>query len=113
MTGVGGALLLATGVLGLLAGLFFLVFIGYPYHPYYGYGYGHGMLLPYILCPAIVGVFSIFAILGGICCLQKKNFPLAIVGAVLGIFTYGFGIGSILSILALIFIAISKNAFRE
>lgn len=79
----------------------------------YPYGYGMYFLGPYLLCVAIIGVFSVFALLGGLFSLRKKNFAIAIVGAILGIFTLGFFIGSILSILALIFIAISKNAFQR
>ncbi|MEW6069317.1 MAG: hypothetical protein AB1485_01745 [Candidatus Thermoplasmatota archaeon] len=111
LTAAGGGLLLATGVLGLLTILFLFMFMGYPFYPY-GCGYGY-YLFPYILCPIIIVIFSILAILGGVCSLQKRSFGLAITGSVLGIFTWGFYIGSILSIIALIFIAISKDAFRK
>jgi len=57
-------------------------------------------------------VFSVVALLGGLFSLQRKMLPLALLGAILGIFTLGlFFIGFILSIAALILIVYSRFEF--
>jgi len=57
-------------------------------------------------------VFSGLALLGGLFSLQRKIFPLSLLGAILGIFTLGvFLIGFILSIAAVIFLVYSRYEF--
>ncbi len=55
---------------------------------------------------------SIPALIGGIFCFLKKYFVIAIVGAIFGIISIGFFIGSILSIVALVLILLSKDEFK-
>lgn len=62
---------------------------------------------------AIIGIIlSIFTLLGGISALKRKHFGLAAVGAVLGFISPFFIIGTILSVVALILLAMSKDEFK-
>jgi hypothetical protein len=58
-----------------------------------------------VLCGAVLLVLGIMAILGGIFAIQRKNFALALIG---GIFT----VPSILGLIGLILIAVSKDEFK-
>jgi hypothetical protein len=65
-----------------------------------------------MICGAIFIVFGIMVIIGGVSAITRKSFALALIGSILGIFTVGYYFtGSILSIVALILIAISKDEF--
>ena len=65
-----------------------------------------------LLCGALGTIFGIFAIIGGIMAIQRKVWALALIGSILGLFTVGFIFeASILSLVALILIAISKDEF--
>jgi uncharacterized membrane protein HdeD (DUF308 family) len=66
-----------------------------------------------LICGIIFIVFGILAIVGGISSITRKSWALALIGSILGLFTIGFYFtGSILSIISLILIAISKNEFQ-
>jgi hypothetical protein len=59
-------------------------------------------------------VFSVVALIGGLFSFQRKILPLALLGAILGIFTLGpFFICTILSIAAVILIVYSRDEFGE
>ena len=62
---------------------------------------------------AIIGIIiSIFPILGGILAIQRKIWAGAIVCSIIGIFSIGFvGLTSILCIIAVILLFLSKNQF--
>ena len=65
-------------------------------------------------CSIILVIFSVFALLGTITCLRRRNLDIAGVGSILGIFSFGFlMIGSILSIIAFILIMMSKEEFED
>jgi hypothetical protein len=66
-----------------------------------------------VLICGIIGItFCVFALLGGVMAVQRKMWGLALVGSILGLFTIGFyGISSILSLVALILIAVSQREF--
>ena len=66
-----------------------------------------------ILICGIIGItFSVFALLGGIMAVQRKMWGLALTGSILGLFTVGFvGEASLLSLIALILIAVSHREF--
>ena len=57
-------------------------------------------------------VFSLVALAGGICSFQRKFFPVALLGSLCGLFTIGpLFFGSILSLVALVLIIISRYEF--
>jgi hypothetical protein len=59
-----------------------------------------------VLCGTVVLVLGIIAILGGIFAIQRKSFAIALIG---GIFT----VPTILGLIGLILIAVSKDEFRS
>jgi len=65
-------------------------------------------------CSIILAIFSVFALLGSLSCLRRRNLDVAIAGSVIGIFVFGFFmIGSLLSIIALIMIIRSREEFEN
>jgi len=65
-------------------------------------------------CSLIIGIFSIFALFGAITCIRRRNFDIALVGAAIGIFCFGFFfVGSIISIIAFILIFKSRDEFLD
>ncbi len=58
-------------------------------------------------------IVSIPALIGGVFCFMRRYELIAIIGAIFGIFSIGFLIGSILSIVALVLILISREEFRK
>ncbi|UCH89546.1 MAG: carboxypeptidase-like regulatory domain-containing protein [Thermoplasmata archaeon] len=62
-------------------------------------------------CSVLILFFSIFAIIGAYYSFVRKNYWLAKMGAVFGIFAVGFVIGAILALVALILLLMSKDAF--
>lgn len=68
----------------------------------------------FTICGVTECVLSIFAILGGIFALKRKMKTVALVGGILGVFTIGpiFFISTILSLIGLILIIMSKNEFQ-
>ena len=64
------------------------------------------------ICTTIGLIISIFPILGGLFSIQRKNWSFCIVMAVIGLFTIGpLFISSLLSLIGLILIILSKNEF--
>jgi len=65
-----------------------------------------------MICGVIFMIFALLTLLGGVMSFLRKSWGFAMLGAIFGIFTLGpYGIGSILSIVALILILISKDEF--
>ena len=65
------------------------------------------------ICAIIGIIISIFPILGGILSIKRKMWGFTIVLSIIGLFTIGpILISSILSLIALILIALSKNEFE-
>ena len=64
------------------------------------------------VCGGIFIVLSIITLLGGIMALRRRMWGLALVGSILGLLIIGpVGVSSLLSFIALIIIAISRNEF--
>ncbi len=64
------------------------------------------------MCGAVLFVFAIIAIIGGIFGIRRKYFALAIAGGVFGLLGIGFFLGSVLALVGLILLAVSRNEFR-
>lgn len=65
-------------------------------------------------CSIIILIFSVFALIGTISCINRKNLDVAIAGSLLGLFSIGFFmIGAILSIAAFAVIMMSRDEFRD
>lgn len=67
-----------------------------------------------IVCFTIIFVFAVVAILGGVMAVKRKSWAVALIGSIFGLFTLGpLFVSSILSFIALILIAVSKEEFRQ
>lgn len=65
-------------------------------------------------CSIIIIIFSIFALLAAIVTYKRCHLDVAIVGSLIGILTIGFFmVGSILSIIALVLILMSRDEFEN
>jgi hypothetical protein len=65
-------------------------------------------------CAVIGCVLSIFPILGGILAIKKKLWGISLVGSIIGLFTLGIIFtSSILSLISLILLIISKKEFQN
>jgi hypothetical protein len=56
-------------------------------------------------------ICSIVALIGGYFSLRRKNYVLVLVSSIVAIFSFGFFIGSMLAIIALIIVIISSKEF--
>lgn len=66
------------------------------------------------ICATIGIILSIFPLLGGVLALKRKMWGIAIVMSIIGLFTVGpIFASSILALVGLILIAISKNEFQH
>lgn len=65
------------------------------------------------VCAIMAIIFSIIALIGGYFALKRKNFPIAIIGAILGIFSIGFFLGSILAVIALFLLILARHDFKK
>jgi hypothetical protein len=66
-----------------------------------------------VTCGIIGCILSILALTGGIVAVKRKAWGLAIVGGMLGLFTIGpFFVGSVMSLIGLILVAISRKDFQ-
>ncbi|KYK21575.1 hypothetical protein AYK25_08030 [Thermoplasmatales archaeon SM1-50] len=64
-------------------------------------------------CGIIGCILSVFTLTGGIVAVKRKAWGLAVVGGILGLFTIGpFLFGSIISLVGLIFVIISRKDFQ-
>jgi hypothetical protein len=96
----GGVLTIISGAIGIL---WVTLLFSDPFLGFLGFG----------TCFAISLVLSIMAIIGGIMALMRRMFPLAIIGAICGMFSFSFfGIGFVLGLIGLILIAVGKDAFN-
>jgi DNA-directed RNA polymerase subunit RPC12/RpoP len=67
-----------------------------------------------VWCSSIVIILSIATIFGFIASWKRQHFDAAVIGSIVGIFTIGFYfIGSILSIIAIILLLLSKEEFDD
>jgi len=65
-------------------------------------------------CSVILVIFSVFALLAAIMSFERQHLDVAIVGSIIGIFSFGFFmIGSIISIIALIIILKCRDEFEN
>lgn len=105
----GGSFLIVAGIIGLITPLLlFSVFspAGLLYQFYSSLG---GYILLGFVLPLF---FSTAVLVGGVCALQKRYYPLVIIGGVLGILCWGFYISTILSIIGLCLVFASGEEWR-
>ncbi|MDD1767958.1 MAG: zinc ribbon domain-containing protein [Methanomassiliicoccales archaeon] len=116
---IGGILVMISGVIGIVIGLTMAVAaaaIGDILGDLYGGMYGLdvlGMIEGIIVaCGVIWFIIGLIALIGGVFALRKKRWGIAIVGGVFALLTIGpYFLASILGLIGLILIAISKREF--
>ncbi len=67
-----------------------------------------------VVCGAIGIIFGLITLVGGVMALQRKKWSWALIGSILGLFMFGwtgYAEASILSLIAIILLAISRNEF--
>ncbi len=65
-------------------------------------------------CTIIIIIFSIIALLAGVACFKRQHLDAAVIGSLIGIFSFGFFfIGTILCIIALVIILKSREEFED
>jgi len=71
------------------------------------------MIQSFMLTCGIIGcILSIFTLAGGIVAIKRKSWGLAIIGGILGLFTIGYFLGSIMSLIGLILLIVSRKDFQ-
>ena len=63
------------------------------------------------VCMGTTIIFGAIAVIGGYLAFHRRHFPVVMVSSIFGMLSLGFGIGSILSIVALIVLLLSHNEF--
>jgi len=106
---IGGILIIVSAICGFIEGIL-IVWVGTLF------GSSSGGLTDvsgvFSACGIILFIFSILALLGGVSALMRKSWGLALVGGIFALFTIGpYFAGSILGLVGLIFIAMSRNDF--
>lgn len=66
-----------------------------------------------VVCSALMVVFGLVAIMGGVMAILRQQFPLAVIGGVSGVFAYGCALGSLLSLIGLILIVVMRKEFSR
>jgi len=112
---VGGILILVVGIMGLaIGGVFFAIDISDLDAYDFGSITGFEDTLQNILyvCGAIFVILGLIAAVGGFFGVRRKHWGLAILGGVLGLFIITpYFIGSLLSLVGLVLLAVSKKDF--
>jgi hypothetical protein len=66
----------------------------------------------YTICGSTTIIIAIISILGGICAIKKRQFLVAIIGSVLGLFTILYVLPGIIYIAALLLLILSRKEFQ-
>jgi len=109
--GLGGALIILSGLLALLTGIYTAVEPGYIMEMF------SDLDLPIeegvvVASGILTMIFGIIAMSGGYFAIRRRHWGLAIVGAILGMLASGvLGLGFILGLIGLILVAISRRDF--
>lgn len=103
----GGALLIVAGILGIIQWALLLAAGGAAV----GVGLPIDVAGIILVCGSIGVIFSLIALVGGVFAIQRKMWGLALAGGILGLFTLGFFIGSILALIGLILVAVARKEF--
>lgn len=112
---VGGVLVIVSGLIGIVTGLLFAALSGETedlLQETYGPDIVSAVEGVLVACGVIWFIIGLIALIGGVFAIKRKKWGFAIVGAVLALLTvWPYFIGSILGLVGLILIAISKNEF--
>lgn len=112
---VGSVLIIVAGILAAAMGAFYMTFdasdfeeLGVELPPEFSAEDLAGIMT---VCGTILIVFGAIAVIGGFFGLRRRHFGLVIAGGVLGLLGIGFLAGSVLALVGLILVAISRKEF--
>ena len=116
---IGGSLIIISGILGMILAL--MIFWGKDnvdftsIYQEYGYEISAEEIQAILnVCVAVLFIFAIIAILGGIMAMTKKSWGMGILGGIFALFCIGpYGIASLLGLIGLIFVAVSRGDFKR
>lgn len=110
MSIAGGALILVSGILGIIWwGLIIAAGAAtFSFMPMFGAELANIVFV----CGAIGVIFSLIAILGGVMGIMRKMWGISLVGGIFGLLAIGYFLGSLLALVGIILIAISKKDFQ-
>ncbi|MFP4545490.1 MAG: hypothetical protein ACLFPN_01405 [Methanomassiliicoccales archaeon] len=115
--GLGGALILISGILAILTGLYMAADAAAFVEMYESLseGLGYEITTDLILAVgAITIIFGVIAVVGGYMAVKRRRWGLAVAGGVLAFFASGgFFLGTLLGLIGLILVAISRKEFRD
>lgn len=109
---IGGALLVVAGLMGLAVGAVLLTFDLSELEAYVGIDVG--LIEDFIrTCGIIMIVLSLIPVLGGLMGVLRKHWGLAVLGGVVGLLLVAtpYFLGSILSLIGLVLVLVSKSDF--
>lgn len=106
---IGGVLILIAGVLGLVYGLLTLAAVSTVYSDVYGSSVPGSVTC----CALLMALFGLIAMFGGYNGIKRESLAFAIAGGVLGIFSIGFLIGALLSLIGVILVAVAHRDFSS
>ncbi len=113
---VGGALVIVAGILAIAMGAMYMSFdasdfedLGVALPPEFTAEDLEGMM---VVCGVILFVFAIIAIVGGSFGIRRRHFGFAIAGGVFGLLGLGFLVGSLLALVGVILVALSRKEFE-
>jgi hypothetical protein len=112
---IGGVLVMISGLIGIIYGLMVAALASTVFDMFGGM-YGEDILKAaegiLVACGVIWFIIGLVALVGGIFAIRRRKWGIAVVGGVFGLLTLGpWFIGSILGLIGLILIAISKDEF--
>ena len=64
-------------------------------------------------CGAVVMVFGVIGVLGGVFAIVRKHFSLAVVGGIFSILGLGFVVGAVVGLIGLILVFVGRSSFHE
>ncbi len=104
---VGGVLILIGGVLGIVYGMLTLGAISA------ATSLGYSVSGYATCCGLLAALFGLIAVFGGYNGIKRDSFAFALVGGILGIFSVGFFLGALLSLIGLVFVAVAHRDFES
>ncbi len=66
-----------------------------------------------LVCMVIVTITSIIALVAAFSAFKRRNLMLVVIGCIAGIFTIGFGVGTVLAFIALFILLLSIDEFKD
>lgn len=112
---VGGVLIIVAGILALAMGVMYLA-MDASYLEDMGVDFGSDLTAEDLEaaltgCGVILFIFAAIAFIGGFFGMRRKHFVAAIIGGIFGLLGVGFLLGSVLALVGLILVAVSRDEF--